>query len=96
MKSLITLAGALLLAVTLALPAYAEDGAEGGKGKKGRCKGGKAFAKFDKDKSGTLTSDEVPEKLWSRISKADTDGDGAVSKAEAIGLTDALRFSVCP
>ena len=44
MKSLITIAGALLLAVAFAVPAYAEDGA-GGKGKKGRCKGGKAFAK---------------------------------------------------
>ncbi len=82
MKSLITIAGALLLAVAFALPAYAEDGS-GGKGKKGRCKGGKAFAKFDKDGSGTLTSDEVPAKLWTRLVKADSDGDGAVSKAEA-------------
>ena len=83
MKSILSLATACALAIVLATPALAEDGDKGGKGKRGKGKCGRIFAKFDKDKSGTLTSDEVPEKLWSRISKADTDGDGAVSKAEA-------------
>lgn len=79
MKSLLSLALVLSLAVVLAAPAYAEDG----KGGKKRCKGGERFAKLDKDGSGTLTSDEVPAELWSRLVKADKDGDGAVSKAEA-------------
>ncbi len=83
MKSILSLATALALAVVLAVPAVAEEGAKEGKGKRGKGKCARAFKKFDKDGSGTLTSDEVPAKLWSRLSKADADGDGAVSKAEA-------------
>jgi len=82
MKSLFSTAAVLALALVFATPALAEgDGEKSGKG--GCKKRGQAFAKFDTDKSGTLTSDEVPAKLWTRLSKADADGDGAVSKAEA-------------
>ena len=93
MKSVLTLASALCLTVLFALPAYADAGAKGdgngkGKNKRKRPSVEKIFERFDKDESGTLTSDEVPERPWSRISKADTDGDGAVSRKE---LKDAFK-----
>ena len=64
------------MAVALAAPA--EDGSGGKRG--GRK--GKIFARFDENKDGKLTSDEVPERLWALISKCDTDQDGAASKEE--------------
>ena len=83
MKSLLTLTSALLLALALATPAFAEDGG-GRKGKgKGRHGKGHIFHKFDKNKDGALTSDEVPARLWERLSKCDADGNGAVTKEEA-------------
>ena len=38
--------------------------------------------RFDKDHNGTLTKADVPEFVWDRISKADTNNDGSVSKDE--------------
>ena len=40
------------------------------------------FDRFDKNKDGKLTKDEVPAPLWERISKADANHDGAVTKEE--------------
>jgi Ca2+-binding EF-hand superfamily protein len=40
------------------------------------------FAEFDANEDGLLTEDELTEELWTRISAADADGDGAVSIAE--------------
>jgi Ca2+-binding EF-hand superfamily protein len=40
------------------------------------------FERFDKDKKGVLTKENVPEPIWDRISKADANGDGSVSKEE--------------
>lgn len=40
------------------------------------------FERFDKDKTGSLTKDNVPERVWDRISKADSNSDGKVSKEE--------------
>jgi len=58
--------------------------AGGGRGGRpgGGAGGGDMFANLDKDKDGKLTETEVPEQLWARLSKADKDADGAVSKAE--------------
>jgi len=38
--------------------------------------------RFDKNKDGKLTKDEVPAPLWERLSKADANKDGAVTKDE--------------
>jgi len=42
----------------------------------------KLFERFDANKDGKLTKDEVPEKAAERVMKADADGDGAVTKDE--------------
>lgn len=82
MKTLLSTCCVLLLAVALATPALAEGGKRKGKGKRKGHRIAKLFKKFDTDKSGSLTAAEVPERVWTRISKADADGDGAVTKAE--------------
>jgi len=82
LKILLSSTCTLLLALALATPALAEDGGRRGKGHRHGHKACKLFERFDKDGSGSLTSDEVPARLWKRISKADADGDGAVTKAE--------------
>jgi Ca2+-binding EF-hand superfamily protein len=46
------------------------------------------FAKLDKNADGKLTQDELPERLAERIMKADTDGDGAVTKEELQAARD--------
>ncbi len=40
------------------------------------------FSRFDKNKDGKLTKDEVPAAVWQRISKADANHDGAVTEEE--------------
>jgi len=60
-------------------------------GKAGMTKGGggrrgmttdQVFQRFDKNKDGKLTKSEVSASVWQRMSKADTNGDGAVTKDE--------------
>lgn len=38
--------------------------------------------RFDPDHKGSLTKKDVPEPVWNRISKADANGDGTVTKDE--------------
>ena len=40
------------------------------------------FEHFDREKKGVLTKDNVPAPVWDRISKADANGDGSVTKEE--------------
>ncbi len=47
----------------------------------------KFFARFDKDKNGKITTDEVPEQTAAQFGSLDIDGDGAVSRAE---MTEAV------
>lgn len=88
MTSLIRICTVTLLALAFTLPAYAGEGGDGG-GRRGPGKGkgkhariGKIFKRFDKNKDGSLTEDEVPAKAWTRLSKCDANGDNAVTKAE--------------
>lgn len=71
----------LVTTLALAIPAHAEE-RKGGKRKRGKHKIGRMFKQFDKNKDGLLTADEVPERAWQRISKADANGDAAVSRDE--------------
>lgn len=84
MTSPLRICSVILLALAFTVPAYAGEGGDGG-GRKGKGKhprAGKIFKKFDKNKDGALTEDEVPAKAWTRLSRCDADGDGAVTKAE--------------
>jgi Ca2+-binding EF-hand superfamily protein len=56
-------------------------GGKGHKGGKGP-KGGRFFEHADANSDGKLEQSEVPAEIWSHISVADTDKDGAVTQAE--------------
>lgn len=64
------------------------EGTDGdGKGKGGGGKGGRPdpaemFARMDVNGDGKISSDEAPEFIWSRMSAADANGDGAVTVEE--------------
>jgi len=46
---------------------------------------------MDKNKDGKLTSDEVPERMGRFIERMDTNGDGAVDKAEIQAFQEEMR-----
>ncbi len=85
------LAGATAIAsADPAAPAPAAAKGKAGKGKahKGHKRGtpdqhlARVFKKFDKNSDGKLTASEVPERAWTRLAKADSNGDNAVTAAE--------------
>ena len=43
------------------------------------------FSRFDTDKDGKLAKSEVPAEMWEKMSKADENADGLVSKEELEG-----------
>jgi len=57
-------------------------GGPGGPGGAGRPDGKEMFARMDKNADGKIGQDEVPAELWTRLSKADANGDGAVTPEE--------------
>lgn len=61
-------------------------GAEGLRGGPGAGSGeggaGPMFSRFDTDKDGKLSKTEVPAEMWDKLSKADDDADGLISKEE--------------
>jgi Ca2+-binding EF-hand superfamily protein len=65
---------------TLKPPAGAKGrwAAKDGKGRRG----GHLFERFDQNGDDKVEPSEVPERVWTHISVADADGDGAVTKAE--------------
>lgn len=44
------------------------------------------FERWDANEDGKLTQDEVPEMAWNRLSQADTDGDGMVTRDELAAM----------
>jgi len=71
-------AAALGLALAFASPkAFAEETTEAKPRQKGQL-----MERFDKNKDGQLSQDEVPAKVWERLGKADADGNGVVTKEE--------------
>lgn len=58
-----------------------DPGKSGGKGKHKR-EHKNPIAQFDKNDDGKLSEDEVPAKVWARMSKADKNADGFVSDKE--------------
>ena len=80
-----------ILVAALCSPfALAQDDGDSKK-RPGRGNPGQRFEKLDADKNGELSESEVPARLWKRISQADTDGSGGVSKAEMKAHREARR-----
>ena len=48
----------------------------------GRPSFARLLSAFDTDKNGELAQDEVPEPVWYRLSRADGDDNGSVTRAE--------------
>ena len=62
-----------------------EDGPGGGRprgGFGGRASFDMLLSIFDGDDSSDLSEDEVPGRVWGRLSQADADGDGIVTREE--------------
>ncbi|MEX2578140.1 MAG: hypothetical protein WD342_03705 [Verrucomicrobiales bacterium] len=57
-------------------------GRRGGPGAGGPAGPEAIFSRFDENEDGKLAGSEVPGEMWSRLSKADADADGLVSKDE--------------
>jgi hypothetical protein len=49
------------------------------------------FAQYDKDRDGRIELDKLPEPLLTRMKAADTNGDGAVERAEFNAAAQAMR-----
>lgn len=82
-KWLIGGAAALMFAAVAAdVPAQGPGGQRGGKPSFNRLLGA-----FDADESNSLSEGEVPERVWSRLSQADADGDEDVTREEFDGYT---------
>lgn len=67
-----------------------------GPGQRGPFSASVLMERFDKDHKGMLTKTDVPEVVWNRISKADTDNNGSVSKDELETYFKNLRPSRGP
>lgn len=72
-----------LLAVVLALScSTANAQGPGGGPRGGRPQFDMLLKAFDGDDSGDLEADEVPKRVWMRLSQADADGNGIVTRRE--------------
>jgi len=74
----------VLVFASLALAAFFASAAEaqGPGGYGGRPSFDTLLSAFDSDKSGDLASNEVPDRVWFRLSKADSDKNGVVTRKE--------------
>lgn len=70
---------AVLTLMTWTLDASAQ---RPGGGRGGRPSFDRLLEAFDANGDETLEEDEVPARVWSRLSQADADGDGAVTRKE--------------
>lgn len=86
-KWITTAAAALMLAAT-----SVEVSAQGpGGGRGGRPSFDRLLEAFDGNRDEVLSEDEVPGRVWSRLSQADADGDGAVTREEFDGYKPRVR-----
>lgn len=76
----------LLAVVLLALSSSSANAQGPGGGPRGGMGGRPQFdmllKAFDGDDSGDLEADEVPKRVWMRLSQADANGDGIVTRKE--------------
>ncbi len=76
----------MVLAVVVAMGAT-ESATAAGPGGGGSCRGGRPsfdtlLAAFDANDDGKLAEDEVPAQVWYRLSMADADDNGSVTRDE--------------
>lgn len=67
------------------MAAMAGPGGPGGPGGGPQGGPGAMFSRFDTDKDGKLAKSEVPAEMWEKLSQADENADGLVSKEELEG-----------
>ncbi|MCA9175329.1 MAG: hypothetical protein KDB14_12670 [Planctomycetales bacterium] len=79
-------AAAMILATCAEVPAQGPAGERGGRPSFDRL-----LQAFDADASESLSEDEVPERVWARLSQADANGDGAVTREEFDGYRPGNR-----
>ena len=72
----------LALLAVVALVGSASAQKPGGPGRGGRPSFDKLLEAFDANDDSALTEDEVPELVWLRLSRADADEDGSVTRDE--------------
>jgi hypothetical protein len=77
MKSILVLAS---LAIAMLFSSVSEAQGPGGLG--GRPSFDMLLGAFDSDKNGDLASNEVPDRVWFRLSRADSDKNGVVTRTE--------------
>ncbi len=83
-----TMTAALGLALTFAAGAHAGPKGKGGTPAE---RVERIFTKADANRDGFLTADEVDQRKWRRVSRADADADAKVSKAELTSAMEARR-----
>ena len=67
------------------------EGDQVGRGGQGGGGSGAIFGQYDKNEDDKLSKDEVSEQMWERLSKADKNADGLVSKEELSGVYSDAR-----
>lgn len=72
--------GLVVIVMAIALAGEATAQRPGGGG--GRPSFDKLLEAFDKNDDGALEQGEMPGRVWSRLSQADADGDGVVTRKE--------------
>ena len=76
---------AMIVAMAACSTEISAQGPGGSRGPGGRPSFDRLLEAFDADGDEALSEDEVPGRVWSRLSQADADGDGAVTREEFDG-----------
>ncbi|MCA9081538.1 MAG: hypothetical protein KDA58_13325 [Planctomycetaceae bacterium] len=74
-----------VVALMLAAPSVEVSAQGPGGGRGGKPSFDRLLEAFDTDQDDALSEKEVPERVWKRLSQADADGNGAVTRAEFDG-----------
>lgn len=83
MKSFVIAVLVVAYALTVSSPLMAQRG--GGNGSRSKPSYDRLLSAFDANRDGVLAATECPAMLWNRISRADANRDGYVTRAEYEG-----------
>ena len=83
MKTLLSFVAVLALVAIMGTLGSVQAQGPGGPGGRGSSPSfDKLLDAFDANDDGALEEDEVPARVWARLSQADANGDGVVTRAE--------------